>query len=139
MFAAIINTLNSQIFAVACAKPKFLGIFEPWYQYLDVQKQVIHDKSGDSFTTCAVQNFHLLGGNSSFLLVALAILDDLVRLAGLVAVGFVIYGGIQYVTSQGSPNETSKAQGTIINALVGVVLAMLATGLVSFIGHKLGG
>jgi hypothetical protein len=72
-------------------------------------------------------------------LIGLAILDDLIRIAALVAVGYVIYGGIQYVTSQGSPDATGKAQQTIINALIGVVLATLAASIVNLIGTRLGG
>ena len=80
----------------------------------------------------------MLGSHSWFLLIGLAILDDLIRIAALVAVGFVIYGGIQYVTSQGSPDQTKQAQQTIINALIGLVLAILASSIVAFIGNRLG-
>jgi hypothetical protein len=71
-------------------------------------------------------------------LVLLAVIDDLLRLAGLLAVGYVIYGAIRYILSQGSPEETAKAQSTIVNALIGLALAMLAVGIVSFVGGKLG-
>ena len=103
---------------------------EPWYQYLSVDPK-----------TCDVTNFNstnILGGSSPFLLIGLAILDDLIKIAALVAVGFVVYGGIQYVTSQGAPDATKKAQQTIINALVGVVLSIVAASIVSFIGNQLG-
>lgn len=117
-------------FAAACnANATFLGIFKPWYAYLQVGK--------DSVGNCSIMNFTALGSHSGFLLIALAILEDLVRLAALVAVGYVIYGGIQYVTSQGSPDSTKKAQQTIINALVGVVIAVLAASLVAYIGGQL--
>ena len=69
------------------------------------------------------------------MLIALALLDDLIRIAALVAVGYVIYGGIQYSTSQGSPDATKKAQSTIINALIGVSMAVLAASIVAFIGN----
>jgi hypothetical protein len=130
MFAVFVAPLF-QTFAAACAKPTFLGLI-PWYQYLTLASDPVTKH-------CEVQNFTVLGSNSSFLLIALAILDDLVRVAALVAVGFVIYGGIQYITSQGSPDSTKKAQQTIINALVGLALALVATALVSYIGTKLGG
>jgi hypothetical protein len=77
-------------------------------------------------------------GQSGILLIGLAVLDDLLRVATLVAVGYVIYGGFLYMTSQGSPDGTKRAQGTIINALVGLVIAILAASIVSFIGNKLG-
>ncbi|MEJ0072791.1 MAG: pilin [Candidatus Saccharibacteria bacterium] len=109
---------------------KFLTL-EPWFYYLPSA-----DFNPDS---CTITSFNALGSKSDILLIALAILDDLIQIAALVAVGFVIYGGIQYVTSQGSPDATKKAQQTIINALIGLVLAILATAIVSFIGSKLGG
>jgi hypothetical protein len=128
MFASLMSPAFTT-FAAACSKnTTFLGIFKPWYAYLQI--------GGDAAGNCSIMNFNALGVHSGFLLIALAILEDLVRLA-LVAVGFVIYGGIMYVTSQGSPDSTKKAQQTIINALVGVVLAILAASIVAFIGGQL--
>jgi hypothetical protein len=75
---------------------------------------------------------------SPFLLIGLAILQDLVRVAALVAVGFVIFGGFKYITSQGAPEDTKEALKTIINALIGLAFAILAAGIVGFIGSKLG-
>jgi len=73
------------------------------------------------------------------LLIGLAILDDLIRVAALVAVGYVIYAGFQYMTSGGSPDKTKKAQNSIIDALVGLGIAVLAASIVAFIGNQLGG
>jgi len=131
MIATLITALPGvQTFAAACSKPTFFGLV-PWYQYLKLD------------SSCNVTSFNdpnsIIGPQSGLLLVGLAILDDLIRVAALVAVGYIIYGGIQYVTSQGSPDATSKAQQTIINALIGVVVAVVASGLVTFIGTKIGG
>lgn len=116
--------------AEQCSKT-FLGL-KPWFAYLP----------DNAFTsgTCNIDNFSLLGGNgenSQLLPVVLAVSDDLVRIAGLVAVAFVITGGIQYVTSNGEPDKTKRARETIINALVGVVIAIIAASVVSFIGGRL--
>lgn len=109
-----------------CADKTFLGLV-PWYHYLKLDKN------------CEVINFNPLGSHSDLLLIALAVIDDLLRIAGIVAVAFIIYAGFRYVTSQGSPDETSKAQSTILNALIGLAIAMIAVALVSYIGNKLGG
>jgi hypothetical protein len=61
----------------------------------------------------------------------------LLRVAGLAAIFFIIYAGIQYVTSQGNPDAAAKAKDTIINALIGLAVAVVAVGIVSFIGSKL--
>jgi len=125
----MLSGLLSQ-FAAACSEKTFFGLI-PWYHYLN--------SAGQLSSSCDVTKFTVLGTNSSFLLIGLAVVDDLLRIAGLVAVGYVIYAGIRYITSQGSPDETSKAQSTLMNALIGLVIAMVAVALVSFIGSKIGG
>ena len=60
--------------------------------------------------------------------------EILLRIAGLVAVVYVVMGGFKYMTSQGEPENLKQAQGTIINALIGLVIAMLATAVVNVIG-----
>jgi hypothetical protein len=120
------------MFAAAnqCAEKSFFGV-HPWYHYLNA--------AGQLNKCCEVTSFQLLGRNSDILLVILAVVDDLLIIAGLVAVVFVIYAGIKYVMSQGSPDETSKAQSTLVNALIGLAIALIAIALVSFIGNSLAG
>lgn len=141
MFAlvfALLPRLNQVAATNPCSK-SFLGL-ETWFHYLPASVFDLGDSKSATYCSITGKGFtdHILGGNSYFLLIGLAILDDLIRIAGLVAVGYVIYGGIQYVTSQGSPDATSKAQQTIINALIGVAVAILAASIVGFIGSKLG-
>ena len=120
------------LFAATC-KPTFLGLI-PWYQYLTVT---------GSPPNCSIPSFNLgIPGNghpSDIGLVLAALVDDLLRIAGIVAVAYVLIGAIKYVASQGSPDATASAQGTIINALIGLALAMAGIVIVSFLGSKLGG
>lgn len=53
--------------------------------------------------------------------------------AGFIAVGFIIYGGFQYILSSGDPSGIKKAKETIVNAVIGLVIAMLAFGIVNFL------
>jgi hypothetical protein len=133
MFSSLLSPLV-QNFAVDCtSRPRFFGLV-PWYEYLDMTAKT--DALGR--VSCKPEAFQTLGGDSSFLLIGLAMLDNMVRLAALVAVGFVIWGGIQYITSQGAPDSTKQAQQTIINALIGLVIALLAAAIVTFIGNRIG-
>jgi hypothetical protein len=112
----------------------FFGI-PPWYKYLPMK----YDAASG---VCSVDDsFKLLGlgADSGLILIGLAIIDMLLRVAGMVAVGFVIWGGIKYLTSQGEASELSAAKHTIINALVGLVIAMVGTSLVVFVGNRLAG
>lgn len=111
-------------FAAGC-KVGFFG-FPHWYEYLTVNVQ-----NG----VCSVTKFDFPG---DLTLVALAIAEILLRLAGLVAVGFIIYGGIKYVISQGEPDGVQQAQNTVINACIGLVIAIFSTAIVAFVGHTFG-
>lgn len=115
-------------FAASCT-PTGGGFFglKPWYAYLDGET--------DSLGRCVPQ---LGNSGQGIWLVVLAIIDSLLRIASLVAVGFIIYGGIQYVISQGEPDKTNQAKNTIINALVGLVISIAAASIVSFVGQRVG-
>lgn len=102
----------------------FFGI-PTWYKYLEV---------GDN---CAVK-IDFTNNPNQIWLIALAIADMLLRIAGLVAVFFVIYGGYRYITSQFDPEGTKNARDTILNALIGLAVAVLATALVNFVGRTIG-
>ncbi len=60
-------------------------------------------------------------------------------LAGFLAVVFIVIGGIQYTTSGGDEKKVAKAKSTIINAIIGVVLASMAYTIVTFITTKIAG
>lgn len=125
-----------QIFAASpCSSPWFFGL-EPWWHFLGNNFQTTTDSLGR--TVCQI-NFTVLGHKSDILLVLLAIIDDFLRIAALVALGFVFYGAFQYVASQGSPDRTAKAQNTIIDALIGLVIATISVAFVAFLGNSLGG
>lgn len=61
------------------------------------------------------------------------VLEISLRIAGVVAVLFLIYGGIRYIMSQGVPENIQSAKRIIINAVVGLVLAIVAASLVGFV------
>jgi hypothetical protein len=109
-----------------CAKVGFFGI-PTWYQYIP---------QGD-FTSCNINNNFQIPGQLSY--IAIAAVDIALYIAGMVAVAYVIYGGIQYVVSQGEPDKTKNAKNTIMNALIGMVVASIAIAVVSFVGNALGG
>lgn len=115
--------------AETCAK-SFFGL-KPWFRYLPAS----------SFgPDCQINDFKLLGddsGPSMIPAVALAILDNVMRIVALVAVAYVIVGGIKYTTSQGEPEATKKARETIVNALIGLAIAIIAASVVSFIGNRI--
>jgi len=69
--------------------------------------------------------------------IALNIVDIALRIAGILAVGFVIWGGFQYVLARGEPEKAKQALDTILKAVIGVVIAMIAAMVVSFVVWRL--
>lgn len=57
--------------------------------------------------------------------------------AGAVAVIIIAIAGLKYVVSQGNPQETAKAKDTILYAIVGLVICMLAFTITSFVAGRL--
>lgn len=110
---------------------KWLLSFPTWYEYLP---------SGDFGAHCEIDNFTFLSPSSAgdIVLIVLALIDILLRIAGLLAFFYTLYGGFQYLTSQGEPDKLKSAQDTIKNALVGLAIAMVGAGAVAFVGHTLG-
>ncbi|HUD06035.1 MAG TPA: hypothetical protein VMR18_03955 [Candidatus Saccharimonadales bacterium] len=125
----------------------FLGVLVPWYQYLKSDfyyegnvcgfQPSIHVKGGGFYNSGGLNASAKTGGLNIVWLIALAVFEDLLRIAGFVAVGFVIYGGIRYTTSQGEPENTKAALDTILNALIGTAIVAIAATVVSFIGNAL--
>ena len=51
---------------------------------------------------------------------------------GLIAVIFIIKGGIDYMTSAGDSNKLQKAKSTIFYAVIGLVICALSFAIVNF-------
>lgn len=61
------------------------------------------------------------------------ILNGVVGVLGAIAAIFIVVGGVSYMTSQGDPGKTKKAKDTILYALIGLVVAVLAFAIVNFV------
>lgn len=61
------------------------------------------------------------------------ILNILTYVVGAVAVIMIVVSGLMYVLSAGDSNNVSRAKNTLLYAVVGLVIAMLAQGIVAFV------
>jgi hypothetical protein len=128
----------------ACKKD-FLGL-KPWFYYLN--REFSSKSAPKAATTCDIKCFNIFvqttpnecgKTNSDIPGVLLAVIDDLLRLAGLIALAFIFVGAFKYVTSQGNPDDTASAQSTLVNAFTGLAISVVAVAFVSFIASRLGG
>ena len=110
----------------------FLGL-PKWWAYLSGQ-EVASDPANPKASAlyCAPQITHL----SDIWLIVAAIIEAMLRIAALVAIGYVLWGGIEYVRSQAEPGKTEEARKTIINALTGLVIAVGAATAVTYVAGR---
>ncbi len=66
------------------------------------------------------------------------LIQALLGIAGVLAAGFFVWGGIQYITSSGSPLQLDKAKQTLLYSVIGLAVAIGAfvlTGVVTDIAN----
>lgn len=97
----------------------------------DVVDPTVCDRAPDAAICEANQadQGDLLGPNGLITNVAQAF----VYIAGILAVILIAIGGIRYATSGGDPGQTKAAKETIIYAIIGLIVAIFAQGLVAFV------
>lgn len=61
------------------------------------------------------------------------VLNVVLGLMGVVAVGAIILGGFYFITSQGDAAKVTRGKNTILYGVVGLIVALLALVIVNFV------
>ena len=85
-----------------------------------------------------------IGGSSSTATlqvddIVLAVVNWLLFAVGVISVVMLIVGGIKYATSAGDSNKVTSAKNTIMYAIIGLAVAVLAFAIVGFVTNTLNG
>lgn len=115
------NLTSLYYFAANCKVATNFLSFPTWYKYLPT--------TGSDCTP-------VLSSIKDFWLIAAALLEIVLRVGVMLSIGFIIWGGIRILTSQGDPNTIKESRETILNAVIGLVITVIATASVSFIAGK---
>lgn len=128
MLQGFLLGFTSTVYAVEggdqCGKRTLLGVIPAWDKYLD-------------HTDVEGRCTPVLKGMESALPIGIAIIETFIRLAGFVAVVMIIIGSFKFITSQGNSDAAAAARKTVINSLIGLVIVIISTTAVSFIGNSL--
>ena len=76
-------------------------------------------------------------GSESITVIIARIIRAVIGFLGVVAVGFVIAGGVRWVTAAGDPAKVKKAQDLLKNALIGLVIVFASFSIAQFILNSL--
>jgi hypothetical protein len=116
--------------AVDCSgKTSSFLSFPTWYRGLEGKD---NGKGGCDFGDLKGKNL-----GSTIFTIILNVIDMALRVVAILAIGFIIFGGFLYLTSQGEPERTKKGTDTLLKAVIGLVIAILSTAVVSFIVARL--
>lgn len=72
-------------------------------------------------------------------IIALNIIEIGMQIAGYAALGLLIWGGVQYISSQGEPQRLTAAKSTILNAIIGLGIVLASVAIVNFIATRFAG
>lgn len=118
----------------------------PWFKYLpgEYVLQEVPDGKGGLKTPVEVCQPVIKKDSSekaipkkAILLIVAAILQMLIAVAGLAALAYLVYGGFMYLTSNGNAEQVKNAGSTLLNAIIGLAIAISATTLVNYIANQL--
>ena len=118
------------VFAADC-EPRFLGI-PPWFrgmtQEIDGKCSIISPEAGENGE-----------GVSNFIWkIVLNIIEIVLVLVGYIAFFLILFGGFQFMTGGSNPGQIEKARKTILNAVIGLAIALGAIGITNLIFGILG-
>lgn len=77
----------------------------------------------------------LIGANGVFT----QITNTILYAVGVISVIMLIWGGLRYVTSGGDSKKVTDAKNTIMYAIIGLIIAILAFAVVNFVINAIGG
>src|SRR5665213_100264 len=130
MFAIVLVKLFSAPFAAAagtaCTISNHAFFFlPPWWEYLKTTTDAL-GQCAPSFTF-----------PNDIFSVGLALVDILLRVAGFAAVVSIIIAGVQHLLTDGNPEKAAAARRRLYNSVIGLLIAITATAMVTFIGNQL--
>ena len=73
------------------------------------------------------------GDEKTLWLIIGQIVNIILIVVGVLAVLFLIYGGILYLTAGGDAEKAAKGRTAITNAIIGIVIIMLALAIYNFV------
>ena len=73
------------------------------------------------------------GSNTDLMGIIKLILNTVFVVIGILAVVFIIMGGINYTMSQGDPGKIKKAKDTILYGIIGLIVSLAAFAIVQFV------
>lgn len=103
---------------------KMLLGMKPWY-------------AGLTDSNCNIKTPEKDGLSNFVWTIVTNVLYDMFVVIGYLAIGFIMFGGYTYLLARGDPGRIEKAKKTLVAAVSGLVISLLASVIVSFIADNI--
>jgi uncharacterized membrane protein YuzA (DUF378 family) len=130
-----LKTLLLAVALAGCIVPAVVSVTAS-AQEVDVFKQACDSAqgAGKGSEACTVTGADTVTGTNGVLAKATRLIS---YLAGISAIILLVIAGIQYITSQGDAGGVSAAKKTVIYALVGLFVVVVAQSIVVFVLNRI--
>jgi len=78
-----------------------------------------------------------LGGANTFGGILAFLIEIGLGLVGILSMAFIIFGGIQYITSRGDEEQATAGRKTLTNAIIGLVIVIFSWVIVATVINAL--
>ena len=126
-----INSRLSIIAITLLASPVLVSAETCGYQAKEVWAGGKHWPAG-SIIPCGATNVSTVGE------MVIRVTNWILGFAGAIAVLFIIWGGIQYLTAAGNEKQVASAKTTLTNAIIGLVVILLAGVIMLLVSNAAG-
>lgn len=126
-FAAPQNASAAAPTTVADCSKRILGI-PTWFNGL-----VKLEMDGAGKVNCVIESPGDYGVSKFIWRVVLNVIDMALSLIAWIAAGMMIFGGFKMITSDGSTDKAAQGRKTLLNAAIGLVIAIASVGLVNLV------
>ena len=121
-----VAVMNSPVAeAKDCSKSDYVFGLPTWYRGLttgaNCEMKKISEKGEAGSVTIQTFIWQVVGN----------VFDMIFRLAGVIAVGFIVWAGFQYMLALGNSGQLANAKTTLINAIIGLIITLLASGIIN--------
>lgn len=100
-------------------------------------KPPANNPSGGGSSNNSGEFYNPLGGVNTIPALIVKATKIILALTGMLAVLFIIIGGLRYITSGGSPEAVKSAKNTVTYAIIGLVIAVMAFAIVNVVTNLL--
>lgn len=90
----------------------------------------------DQFGTTTINPLNFWSGSLNSLVGQ--IINVVLLITGVLAVFYLIWGGISYVTAGGDAEKASKGRVAITNAIIGIIIIIAALAIYNYVAQNLG-